>query len=230
MAWSIRSLRFSQEEVGVNDVTLNGLGASERSKAIATSRYSQSSIPRDVDTEGERLTEDSRIDEGTKREKSMQLKLEEIRRKRETPMTTFPPTTSPPPIVQRHPIIEKKEQLTKRPTRSFRRRKETAAARSAKDKAMSEEDLALKELAFSRRRNYTESLPQRGRAYRDRARRDILNTSERGICEEGLCRKFEKGREMPFDSSTSCESFKRPSFLGNYPSENRDITMVATAT
>lgn len=229
MAQSIRSLRFSQEEDGVDDFALSDSDAHERSEANPMIRYSQSSLPRDVDREGERMTDDSRIDEGTKREKNMQLKLKEIRPRKTTPPTTVPPTTVPPPVVQRRPIVEK-EKPAKRSTRSFRRRKEAVAAQSAKTSTMSEEDVALKELAFSRRRNYTEALPQRGRAYRDRARRDILNTSERGICEEGLCRKFEKGRETPFDYSASCLFFRIPSLLGSYPSENRDITMVATAT
>lgn len=229
MAQSIRSLRLSQEEDEVDDFALSDLDTHEHSEVNPMIRYSQPSVPRDVDTEGERMTEDSRIDEGTKREKNMQLKLKEIRPRKTTPPTTVPPTTVPPPVVQRHPTVEK-EKPAKKPTRSFRRRKEGVAAQSAKADKMSEEDVALKELAFSRRRNYTEALPQRGRAYRDRARRDILNTSERGICEEGLCRKFEKGRETPFDYSASCLLFRIPSLLGNYPSENRDITMVATAT
>ena len=60
---------------------------------------------------------------------------------------------------------------------------------------------------------------------------DIITPSAaRGICEEGLCRQFAGGQEVPFDYSTFCSYFCPSSPTGTFHPENQDVTMVATAT
>ena len=126
-------------------------------------------------------------------------------------------------VVPREP--EPKKQETRSAIRHFRSNKvEMEGPKKLTEKQR------LKQIAFLRRRNYTAQFARGSEEFRKQARTNILNSPTRGVCENGLCRQFTSGKEVPFNYSTTCSSFRSSSPTGTFHPENVDVTMIATAT
>ena len=222
--------------------------------------YSRASIVRKKDEEEPFRIDDEAMDSEMEKRSMPNYTLKVIGRNKTIPVTTAPSQSTNSQTIdndgkQSHPsaakqfrvesqgqsstttksrqeslVIKKVQKPKKRLTKSFLRQFGDNRKEKGAGEELTEEQQRLKQIAFSRRRNYTAQFACGSGEFRKQARANILNSAARGICEEGLCRQFAGGQEVLFDYSTFCSYFCPSSPTGTFHPENQDVTMVATAT
>ena len=222
--------------------------------------YSRASIVRKKDEEEPFRIDDEAMDSEMEKRSMPNYTLKVIGRNKTIPVTTAPSQSTNSQTIdndgkQSHPsaakqfrvesqgqsstttksrqeslVIKKVQKPKKRLTKSFLRQFGDNRKEKGAGEELTEEQQRQKQIAFSRRRNYTAQFARGSGDFRKQARANILNSAARGICEEGLCRQFAGGQEVPFDYSTFCSDFCPSSPTGTFHPENQDVTMVATAT
>ena len=134
--------------------------------------------------------------------------------------TTLPPTTPPSSYSS---SISSRQSISSISSKSSSNRYDTSSTQSKYSKPYTRspsqrtrqkrkyitrkpriESNPLYPVAMSRRRNYTFHYPMGSTSFKREARINLLNTTNRGICEEGLCIKYISIHEVPYDYSTNC--------------------------
>ena len=165
------------------------------------------------------LTDNLQLNNVTIESNHLDKQLKKVSKHTSNP-TTLPPTTPPSSYSS---SISSRQSISSISSKSSSNRYDTSSTQSKYSKPYTRspsqrtrqkrkyitrkpriESNPLYPVAMSRRRNYTFHYPMGSILFKREARINLLNTTNRGICEEGLCIKYISIHEVPYDYSTNC--------------------------